>query len=148
MLKGGGVAFGPKPRDFSTELTRKVYDLAFRTAVSHRYREGELMVTDGNIDLVLHDAEAQRQEDHLADLLKKLLGWHDLRGTTFVTSAPRAGLIAALSTLRPDYPIRAIQFDDVEVKSLLEGRRVIIERAALQRLFKHHQHDLVPCQRL
>jgi large subunit ribosomal protein L4 len=148
MLRGGGVAFGPKPRDFSTDLTRKVYDLAFRTAVSHRYKEGELMVTDGNIDLVLRDADAKPQEDHLADLLKKLLDWHDMRGSTFVTSAPRAGLTAALSALGPNYPIRAIQLEDVDVKSLLEGRRVIIEQAALHKLFKHHQNDLVPCQRL
>ena len=41
MLRGGGVAFGPKPRDFSTKLPRKIYDLAWRTALSYRYRRGE-----------------------------------------------------------------------------------------------------------
>src|SRR5690242_9859770 len=38
MLKGGGKSFGPHPRDFSTELPRKMYDLAWRTALSWRYR--------------------------------------------------------------------------------------------------------------
>lgn len=40
MLRGGGVAFGPKPRDMSTKLPRKIYDLAWRTALSYRYRRG------------------------------------------------------------------------------------------------------------
>ena len=40
MLKGGGVAFGPKPRDFATGLNRRVYDLAWRIALSYRYRTG------------------------------------------------------------------------------------------------------------
>jgi large subunit ribosomal protein L4 len=46
MLRGGGVAHGPKPRDFSTELPRKLYDQAWRGALSYRYRRGELLVVD------------------------------------------------------------------------------------------------------
>jgi large subunit ribosomal protein L4 len=147
-LNGGGVAFGPKPRDFSTELPQKVYDLAFRTALSHRYRQGELIVTDGNIDLILDGSEAQQNKEHLADLLRKLLDWNDLRGTTFVTSGPRTGLIAALSATGPNYPVRFLQSKDVEVKSLLEGRRLIIERNALTGIFKRHEDDVVPHLRL
>lgn len=46
MLKGGGVAFGPKPRDFSTELPRKVRAMGMRVALSSRVREESLMVVD------------------------------------------------------------------------------------------------------
>ena len=53
MLRGGGVAFGPHPRDFSTKLPHKIYDLAWRTALSYRYRKGELVVVqkfeDGDV---------------------------------------------------------------------------------------------------
>ena len=53
MLRGGGVTFGPKPRDFSTKLPRKIYDLAWRTALSYRYRRGELVIVqkieDGHV---------------------------------------------------------------------------------------------------
>jgi large subunit ribosomal protein L4 len=147
-LNGGGVAFGPKPRDFSTELPRKVYDLAFRTALSHRYRQGELIVTDENIDLILDGSEAQPNKEHLADLLRKLLDWNDLRGTTFVTNGPRTGLTAALSATGPNHPVRFLQSKDIEVKSLLEGRRLIIERSALTGIFKRHEDDLAPHLRL
>lgn len=44
MLRKGGVAHGPRPRDFKTELPRKVRELALRSALSARLREGKLHV--------------------------------------------------------------------------------------------------------
>jgi len=42
----GGVAFGPKPRDFSMNLPKKMKKLALKSALSTRYREGNLIVVD------------------------------------------------------------------------------------------------------
>lgn len=42
MLRGGGVAFGPKPRDFSTKLPRKVIQMGMRVALSAKIREHSL----------------------------------------------------------------------------------------------------------
>jgi len=39
MLRGGGVAFGPRPRDFSTKLPRKVIQMGMRVALSAKLRE-------------------------------------------------------------------------------------------------------------
>ena len=39
MLRGGGVAFGPKPRDFSTKLPRKVIQMGMRVALSAKVKE-------------------------------------------------------------------------------------------------------------
>lgn len=44
MLRKGGVAHGPRPRDFATELPRKVRELALRSALSARVREGSLHI--------------------------------------------------------------------------------------------------------
>lgn len=44
MLRKGGVAHGPRPRDFKTELPRKVRELALRSVLSARWREGNLFV--------------------------------------------------------------------------------------------------------
>jgi large subunit ribosomal protein L4 len=69
MLRGGGAAFGPKPRDFSTELPRKIYDLAWRTALSYRYSRGELIVVDRlhilDEEPELHMMEGEELEDYL-----------------------------------------------------------------------------------
>ncbi|KAI3625064.1 hypothetical protein CBS9595_000425 [Malassezia furfur] len=44
MLRKGGVAHGPHPRDFATDLPRKVRELALRSALSARLREGNLHI--------------------------------------------------------------------------------------------------------
>ncbi len=59
LRRGGGKTFGPHPRDFATRLPRKVYDLAWRTALSYRYRRGELVVCQDGMELPL-PAEFER----------------------------------------------------------------------------------------
>jgi large subunit ribosomal protein L4 len=46
MLRGGGVAFGPKPRDFSTKLPRKVIQMGMRVALSAKVREQRFGLVD------------------------------------------------------------------------------------------------------
>lgn len=46
VWRGGGVAFGPKPRDFAKRLNKKVARLAFRRALSDRINEGAVCVVD------------------------------------------------------------------------------------------------------
>ena len=42
LWRGGGVAFGPKPRDYSFKLNRKVKQQAVAMALSARFQEGNL----------------------------------------------------------------------------------------------------------
>jgi large subunit ribosomal protein L4 len=46
VWRGGGVAFGPKPRDYSFKLNRKVRKQAVSMALSARFQEGNLVVLD------------------------------------------------------------------------------------------------------
>lgn len=46
IWRGGGVAFGPKPRDYSFKLNRKVRKQALAMAMSARLQEGNLVVLD------------------------------------------------------------------------------------------------------
>lgn len=46
VWRGGGVAFGPKPRDFSVKLNKKVSKLAFRRALSERICSGDLKIVE------------------------------------------------------------------------------------------------------
>lgn len=43
----GGIAFGPKPRDFRLGLNRKLKQLAIRSALSAKAGAGELIVVEG-----------------------------------------------------------------------------------------------------
>src|SRR5215470_3645907 len=46
LWRGGGVVFGPKPRDFGKRVSRRTKQLALRKALSERLNAGEITVVD------------------------------------------------------------------------------------------------------
>ncbi len=46
LWRGGGVVFGPKPRDFSKKVSRATRQLALRKALSERLKAGDILVVD------------------------------------------------------------------------------------------------------
>src|SRR5512137_1509979 len=46
LWRGGGVVFGPKPRDFSKKVSRKTKQLALRKALSERLKAGDILLID------------------------------------------------------------------------------------------------------
>jgi large subunit ribosomal protein L4 len=46
LWRGGGVVFGPKPRDFSMKTNRTVKHVALRKALSERLKAGDVLVVD------------------------------------------------------------------------------------------------------
>ena len=95
IRRGGGVAFGPHPRDFSTGLQRKVYDLAWRTALSYRYRRGELIVLDNKISI-----RGEIAPRFLNDVFEGNQWGSGFGRSTFVTSTYRPQLFRRWGTSR------------------------------------------------
>src|SRR5205085_4733172 len=51
LWRGGGVVFGPKPRDFGKKVSKKTRQLALRKALSERMIYGDVLVLeDVNMD--------------------------------------------------------------------------------------------------
>src|SRR5580698_4316972 len=46
LWRGGGVVFGPKPRDFSKKVSRSTRQLSLRKALSERLHAGDVVVVD------------------------------------------------------------------------------------------------------
>src|SRR5499427_1681631 len=46
LWRGGGVVFGPKPRDFAKKASHKTKQLALRKALSERLRAGDVVLID------------------------------------------------------------------------------------------------------
>ena len=44
--RGGGIAFAPKPRDFSKKVNKEAKRVAFRSAISTKLAEKELIVLE------------------------------------------------------------------------------------------------------
>lgn len=111
MLRGGAVAFGPKPRDFSTKLPRKIYDLAWRTALSYRYRRGQLVVMEGEMDV-------ENPDPALVLSIMRQNGWGHADGrSTLVVAGERPGLEKAMEGLGRDG--RVLAKEEVDVKDIV-----------------------------
>ena len=46
LFRGGPRVFGPRPRDYGFKLNRKVKDLARRSALTHKAKDGAIKVLD------------------------------------------------------------------------------------------------------
>jgi len=46
IWRGGGVVFGPKPRDYSKKTSKSLRRLAFRKALTERIKAGDVLTTD------------------------------------------------------------------------------------------------------
>jgi len=83
LWRGGGVVFGPKPRDYDKKVNRKVRQLALRKALSERLKAGDVVLLD---DLKLSSAKTR-------DFVK-VLGTLGLDGSTtlVIVAGPDAQL--------------------------------------------------------
>ena len=70
LARGGGVVFGPKPRDFSVQLNRKEKRLALQRALFDAVVEGKLLVLEA-----LKDLEAPKTAV-MAEILNKVVENH------------------------------------------------------------------------
>lgn len=64
IFVGGGVAFGPKPRDFSLHMTKKKRDLVLKEALSLKLKENKLLIIDEWVE--------KKKTKEMAKVLKKL----------------------------------------------------------------------------
>jgi hypothetical protein len=138
MLRGGGAAHGPKPRNFATDLPKKMYHKAWRMALSYRYKRGQLVVVD---DLgVPIDLKKEDREYWLKWALDGL-GWgRHAGGHNFYITAENGPFSEALDQCHKYGRLRTAA--EVDVKNLLEMKRLVVERKALQQMLREHQADL------
>ncbi len=73
LWAGGGVVFGPKPRDFSKTVSKKTRALALRKALSERIKMGDVLIVD-DIQLTSPKTKA----------FSALIDGLDLVGTTLI----------------------------------------------------------------
>lgn len=66
VLVGGARVFGPKPRDYSFKLNRKLKQLARRSALSYKAMRGEIVVVDN----IQFDAPKTKDFIQMANNLK------------------------------------------------------------------------------
>ena len=105
ILRGGGVVFGPHPRDYAKKVNKKLAALAFRRALSEKIAAGAVAVAAG-----LEGIEPKTKA--LAGLLKKAAGG---RAALLVTGAASKNLNQAARNLPKAEATTAAQANTYQV---------------------------------
>ena len=122
LWRGGGVIFGPKPRDYSYKLPKKVRKLGVRMALSTRFSEKNILVLDG-FDL------ADIKTKQFVDVMKKL----NIENWLIVIPEKNENLE---KSSRNVHGYKVIQADGLNVYDILLHRRLVLLQPCLGQLEK------------
>jgi large subunit ribosomal protein L4 len=121
QFRGGGKAFGPKPRSHAIALPKKVRALALRHALSAKAKAGEVLVLD----------KAQSTDGKtkgLRESFEKL----DLTNALIIDGAEiEAGFARAARNI-PNIDVLPVQ--GINVYDILRRKRLVLTKAALEAL--------------
>lgn len=121
IWSGGGVVFGPKPRDYSKKVTKSVKTLAFRTALTSRIAAGDVLRTE---DFAVADGKTKSFVKAIAehtDNSKVLVVAKSFDENTF-----RSG--------RNVQDVLLMSADEVNAEHFLAYNKIIITDSALETL--------------
>ncbi|KIM75430.1 hypothetical protein PILCRDRAFT_827353 [Piloderma croceum F 1598] len=122
MLRGGGVAFGPKPRDFSTKLPKKVIEMGMRVALSAKLKEQRLGIVESLDWPGLKTRELARRISSL--------GWHKTLFVTGKHEVPVGLLRSGRNIPNTDYTT----VEQLKVYDVVYWPRVVLDGAAVDLL--------------
>jgi|ERR1700679_3020376 large subunit ribosomal protein L4 len=121
LWAGGGVVFGPKPRDFSKKISKKTRSLALRKALSERLKMGDVIVVD---DLKLASAKTKQ----FIDVIDAL----ELDGTTLIVST---GSDKNLTLASRNLPLVALATSDsLNTYDVLRPDKLLFTRSAFEKV--------------
>jgi len=122
LHRGGGVAMGPRHRDFSRKLNRSTKRLAFAKALSERISAGDVVTVS---DFEIADGKTKsfvREVDELADGADRIL----VVGDAFSEETRRAG--------RNYQHARLVSAHEVNAEQLLHFHKIVVVGSALETL--------------
>ena len=120
IWRGGGVVFGPKPRDYRQHLPKKVRQLALQKALGDRIAAGDVVMVD-SINL---SAPKTKEFVGIAKTLKV-----DGRTALFIVEAADKNLkLAARNVAR----IALTDASTVNVEAVLRYHKIVITRPAFE----------------
>ncbi|VAX37198.1 LSU ribosomal protein L4p (L1e) [hydrothermal vent metagenome] len=123
LWKGGGVTFGPHPRDFDYPLPKKIRTVALRESLNAKYQDGNLVCVD---DIKVSMSKTKE----FAEMLKKL----DLTGKTLAIFDGCDSSVLRVSKNIPYFNLRRSQ--DVNTYDILRNKKVLITKTAFTNLLE------------
>lgn len=123
LWRGGGVIFGPKPRDYSVKMNRKERRLALRTAFQSRVDDL----------IVVQDFSDQLPRPKTKEMAKALAGWGVEPGSKVLLILSERNETVYLSARNID-KLRLILATNLNVFDLLAADRIVVTASALEKI--------------
>jgi large subunit ribosomal protein L4 len=121
LWRGGGKAFGPKPRSHAIELPKKVRALALKHALSAKAKAGEIVIID--------KAEAG---DGKTKGLKERFGKLEITNALIIDGKELNPDFARAARNIPNVDVLPVQ--GINVYDILRRKRLVLTRAAVEAL--------------
>ncbi len=121
IWRGGGVVFGPKPRDYSKKISKSVRRLAFRKALSERINAGDVLTID---KFVVPELKTKS----FVTLLKKET---DARKVLLISDVFDQNTLKSGRNVKP---VTLATASDVNTEQLLAFEKILITHKALEQL--------------
>jgi large subunit ribosomal protein L4 len=123
LWRGGGVIFGPKPRDYSLNMNRKERRLALRTAFQGRVEDL----------IVVQEFSDKLPRPKTKELVKALAGWGIAPDSKVLLIVAERNEMIYLSARNIDR-MRIISADNLNVFDLLAADKIVATEAALAKV--------------
>jgi len=119
--RGGGKAFGPKPRSHAIEMPKKVRALALRHALSAKAKSGDILVLEKAVSA---DGKTKGLKDRFAKL--------ELTNALFIDGAELDVAFARAARNIPDIDVLPVQ--GINVYDILRRKKLVLTKAAVEAL--------------
>lgn len=130
LWRGGGVIFGPKPRDYSTKMNRKERRLALRTALQSRTADL----------IVVEDFASQLSRPKTKELLEAMTRWGVGAGEKVLLIVGDRDDNVYLSA-RNVPTIKLIGSSGLNVYDLLNADKIVVTASALTQIQEVYSDD-------
>ena len=121
IWRGGGVVFGPKPRDYSKKVSKTVRRLAFQKALTERIKAGDVLTIEKFV-------VAEVKTKSFVSLLKQQT---DAKKVLLISDSFDENTSRSARNVKP---VRLITAGEVNTEQLLAFDKILITPGALEHL--------------
>lgn len=128
LWKGGGTIFGPQPRDYSSKLPKQIRQLARKSALSHKAKDGGIKVVED----FSFDSPATKE---FAGVLKGL----GLAGKKVLLLVPKTDLTVVKSG-RNIPGVNVVEASKASTYEILDNHCIVFQKSAVE-VLENTFHD-------
>ena len=121
IWRGGGVVFGPKPRDYSKRTSKSQRRLAFQKALSERIKDGDVLTVD---EIAIPEIKTKK----FVDFVKKQT---DARKVLLISDAFDEKTCISARNVKP---VKLAKASDVNAEELLAFEKIVVTSKGLEQL--------------